>query len=490
VRLALALVIAGLMAGGCLRNPTYQCASSDQCTEGGTAGRCEPDGYCSLADSTCTGGYRWSNSSPMAGTCVGQVSGNVNVCLVQNKLDRASDSCVDSVCAQDSRCCDREWSDACVQRAETLCHHPCGTYVASLGFGTVRVQKWDGSKLATVWSKATFANTSNAAIAWGDVDGDHVPDLATCEAQTQTLPGKLCIWHNGGTCGEMFCQQKCIDIGDCLALQWVDVDHDGDQDIVDFDAYSSAVWINDQGLFGDTLFQPFGGNIVADADWADIDGNGQLDVALAQYGAPAELATVAPGGPNGLTLTSIWDDSVTDANTNHEAIHFRDVDLDGRIDLIASGAGMLKVWRNTSPQADGWMTNTTTPYYSDSSYDGESLVMLDVDEDGDPDIVVGSGGGHVNALRNNELPGHSSTFTMTPMWSSGNSYNTVRMRAGDVDGDGHIDLVVGTVEQPPPAALDVYLARGTLGMFGNSGAPDWSDPTGPEIEDLALTGAW
>jgi hypothetical protein len=425
----------------------------------------------------------------MAGTCVGQVSGNVNVCLVQNKLDRASDSCVQSVCAQDSRCCDREWSDACVQRAETLCHHPCGTYAASIGYGTVRVQKWDGTKFATIWSKATFANKSNAAIAWGDVDGDHVPDLATCEASTQTLPGKLCIWHNGGTCGEPFCQDKCVDIADCAAVQWVDVDGDGDQDIVVFNAYLSALWINDQGLFGDSVFMPFGGNIVNDADWADVDADGLLDVALSQYEYPALLDTVKPGGADGLMLTPLWNDNATDPGASHYQIHFRDVDLDGRIDLIVSAGGDLKVWQNMTPGTDGWAASTT-PYYADTTHDGSALVLLDVDEDGDPDLVIGDGGGHINVLRNNELPGHSNTFTMTPMWVGGPSYNSIRVRAADVDGDGHIDLVAGTVEDPPPAALDVYLARGTLGMFGNDGAPDWTDPTGPEIEDVALTGAW
>jgi hypothetical protein len=488
VRLAFALWIAAL-AAGCLKTPAYLCVTSDQCTEGGVAGRCEPDGYCSLADSTCAGGYRWAGGAPLAGTCVGQVSGNVNVCFVQSKLDRSSDSCVETVCGKDPRCCDREWSAACVQYAETMCHHPCGAVVASIGYGTVRVQKWDGTKLATIWSKQTFANMSNAAVAWGDVDGDHIPDLATCEGEPTAGPGKLCIWHNGGTCGEAFCQQKCVDVSDCWALEWVDVDGDGDMDLVSFDAYSSALWINDQGLFANTLYQPFGPDIVADGDWADIDGDGLRDLGFAGYGTPSKIAKVTKGGPDYLTLAPIWDDSATDATAQHKQFKFRDVDLDGRLDAISSGGGLLKVWQNTSPTSDGF-TATTTPYYNDPTYDAEALVPLDVDEDGDPDLVVGDDGGHINVLRNNELPGGSDSFTMTPMWVSGSSFNSIVIAAGDVDGDGHIDLVAGSIE-PAPGALQVFLARGTLGTFGDAtDAPNWTDPVVANVCDVAVTAAW
>ena len=45
---------------------------------GGVEGRCEPSGYCSLPDGSCTAGFRYVEEAPdsLAGTCVGEVGGD------------------------------------------------------------------------------------------------------------------------------------------------------------------------------------------------------------------------------------------------------------------------------------------------------------------------------------------------------------------------------------------------------------------------------
>jgi hypothetical protein len=70
------LLIAMLvLAGGCLRSTTFQCETTEQCGGGNT---CEPEGYCSRPDPSCTeSGRRFHESAgPRANQCVGSITGD------------------------------------------------------------------------------------------------------------------------------------------------------------------------------------------------------------------------------------------------------------------------------------------------------------------------------------------------------------------------------------------------------------------------------
>ncbi|HEY4176311.1 MAG TPA: C-type lectin domain-containing protein [Kofleriaceae bacterium] len=61
------IVLLSLLAG-CLRSTEYHCMDSSQCS-GGT---CQPVGFCSFADTTCTTGQRFGDSAgSYASACVG-----------------------------------------------------------------------------------------------------------------------------------------------------------------------------------------------------------------------------------------------------------------------------------------------------------------------------------------------------------------------------------------------------------------------------------
>ena len=64
-----------VLAGGCLRSTTFQCETAEQCGGGNT---CEPEGYCSRPDPSCTeSGSRFHESAgPYANKCVGTVIGD------------------------------------------------------------------------------------------------------------------------------------------------------------------------------------------------------------------------------------------------------------------------------------------------------------------------------------------------------------------------------------------------------------------------------
>ena len=50
----------------------FTCTEDLQCTRGGTAGTCQPNGYCSFLDDSCPSGQRYGDSSGgLGGVCVG-----------------------------------------------------------------------------------------------------------------------------------------------------------------------------------------------------------------------------------------------------------------------------------------------------------------------------------------------------------------------------------------------------------------------------------
>ncbi len=67
------LVLVALASVSCLRETSYRCSSNTECGNGGT---CEPGvGYCSVSDSTCSSGSRFSSSAgSYANQCVGAES--------------------------------------------------------------------------------------------------------------------------------------------------------------------------------------------------------------------------------------------------------------------------------------------------------------------------------------------------------------------------------------------------------------------------------
>ena len=70
---AFAIAFLAPLLAGCLKSAAFTCAAEADCMRGGEVGVCEPTGFCSFADGSCSSGRRYGElSGNLANQCVGE----------------------------------------------------------------------------------------------------------------------------------------------------------------------------------------------------------------------------------------------------------------------------------------------------------------------------------------------------------------------------------------------------------------------------------
>ncbi|MEM7201659.1 MAG: VCBS repeat-containing protein [Planctomycetota bacterium] len=269
-----------------------------------------------------------------------------------------------------------------------------------------------------------FLRTS--ALAFGDVDGDGDGDLVVGTDLQQNL---LYLNDGGGTFVDATVGRLPVSLDVTLGVALADVDGDGDLDIVFATRHQNHLYLNDgSGRFADATAQlPSAFDVSNDVVAIDVDGDADVDLVFGNGGQQNRLylnnglGQFFDGTSSRLPIS--LDETVDLAKI--------DLDRDGDADLIVANRNGTRILVN---DGTGAFTSSPFPAHADRTL---AVAAGDVDGDADPDLFSGNVEEDRLYLRN--AAGAFLLATPTRMSEAGFSADIV---PADLDGDGDLDLVL------------------------------------------------
>jgi Flp pilus assembly protein TadD len=289
---------------------------------------------------------------------------------------------------------------------------------------------------------------------FADVDNDGWLDLFAIGVDGR---GHLLRNKGDGTFEDVTAKAGVADVRSARKALFVDLDHDGDLDLLLVGGAQRTVYRNDsKGTFTDaTAAFGLGGGAAYDAAFGDFDGDGRIDLVMTGVGPNGGVALFHNGGAQRFSDVTAASGLLSGDASGVVAVG--DYDNDGHLDIFVASrtGGEPALWRNTGDGTfvrdakageairavrgaavqsaeladydnDGWLDllaigkptapsgrgafllhNEGNGRFTDRSAilphsitAGTALAVTDVDEDGDEDLIIADTTGAVHLLRN------------------------------------------------------------------------------------------
>ncbi len=289
--------------------------------------------------------------------------------------------------------------------------------------------------ISAPWHPALFdsvpvaVGTTPRGIAMGDLDADGDVDVALANAGSDNVS---VLWNDGRAvfaAGGIFGSGGTVPV----AIAAGDLDGDGDVDLVVSNSTSNNLGV---------LLNTGGGGFAAAVTYAtgvgpgqlrlgDIDGDLDLDVVVVNNGAAS--ISVLRGNGNGTFAAAVH--LPAGVGVSLKELDLGDIDGDGDLDVVVAvdAEGNVEVMRNLG----GGVLDASVVYAVGAS--ATSVAIGDFDGDGRRDLAVTDPATKGLVLLRNT--GNADPAAFAAAGTTVVLINTSDLQAGDIDGDGDLDLV-------------------------------------------------
>lgn len=306
-------------------------------------------------------------------------------------------------------------------------------------------------------SGQSLGNSTTSDVVLGDLDADGDLDAFTCNIGQQvgnSISGEANqVWLNDSS-GTFVNSGQELGNSRCEGVAIGDLDGDGDLDIFvanGFNPQANHVWFNNgNGLFVDSM-QTIGNSDSKYVVLGDLDSDGDLDAFVANWGANKVWLNDGNGyfSSSGQNL----------GNVNSEGVALGDLDGDDDLDAFVTNI------KSTDPSKVYFNDGNST--FSDS---GQTIGFVrsyavdldDLDSDGDLDAFVG------NLNTPSKIWLNDGNGLLADSGQSIGNLITTSVQLGDLNGDGTIDAFLGNGGFfDPPQPNTVWLNDGSA-LFAQS----------------------
>ncbi|HEV2111271.1 MAG TPA: VCBS repeat-containing protein [Gammaproteobacteria bacterium] len=311
---------------------------------------------------------------------------------------------------------------------------------------------WVGDGTGNFTAGPTVPTASYLAVA--DVNGDGKPDLI--ETYDNNQVAVLLNITQPGDSVPSFAAPVYFNAGNNAAVvTTADVNGDGKPDLIitDINAYTVNVLLNttvpgsSTVTFGNFQAFPTGNG----ANWlavADMNGDGKPDL-MVLNNLDNTISVYINTTPNLATSASFTAQQVFSVGNFPNMVTTADINGDGSQDIVVANnsENTISVLLNTTPNG-----STAASFAAEETFPTgrvpDSVVAVDVDGDGRPDLVAANAmDGTISVLQNTTTPG-SSTASFASQINYTVGGDPENLVFADLNGDGKPDLAVLNVSDP------------------------------------------